>query len=415
MRHHLIVRQLGASLLLGLCLAAPPGARAEANAEATPTISVALSKPLLAAQAQIKAGQWAQALLSLDEASKAVSEPSAHERFVMARMRGVAALGGGQLDLAAELWLPLLADERVGLADRAQVTRKLALDFYQAKRHGEAATWAGRALNWQPRDAGLQQVLAQAQYLHGDCVAAVPVLTSLIDEAVLAGQVPPESTLKMRLICQDRLKDRAGVLRSLEALVTHHPSEVNWGEMLLQLRSQTQFAQRFNIDALRLQEATGSLTEASDAMELAQLCLEAGFPLEAQRVLAGGFARGLLGQGTEAAAHRKLRDQVDRRVAEDHRTQVQDEQAIVQGRKPQALFNLGYQLALNQQAPRGVALMQQALAQGGLKNPDEASLRLGLSGVRAGMAQPAREALARVQSPDGGQVLARLWALQLKP
>jgi hypothetical protein len=76
------------------------------------------------------------------------------------------------------------------------------------------------------------------------------------------------------------------------------------------------------------------------------------------------------------------------------------------------LVKVGYALASLGDADRGIALMRQGIAKGGLKRPDEARLHLGM----AELAAPAHKAagvqtLKSVKGRDGSGDLARLWLL----
>jgi len=58
--------------------------------------------------------------------------------------------------------------------------------------------------------------------------------------------------------------------------------------------------------------------------------------------------------------------------------------------------------------------MEQGLAKGGLKRPDDAKLHLGLTQALAGRKDDAKQTLAGVHGSDGASDLARLWTLYLR-
>jgi hypothetical protein len=64
------------------------------------------------------------------------------------------------------------------------------------------------------------------------------------------------------------------------------------------------------------------------------------------------------------------------------------------------------------QTDRGVALIEQGIAKGGLKQPEDAKLRLGLAMLQSGKNKPkAVQTLRSVQGADGAADLGRLWAI----
>ena len=55
--------------------------------------------------------------------------------------------------------------------------------------------------------------------------------------------------------------------------------------------------------------------------------------------------------------------------------------------------------------------MEQGIKKGGLKRPEEATLRLGMAYAMAGQKDKAIATLKTVQGKDGSEDLARLWSL----
>ena len=76
-----------------------------------------------------------------------------------------------------------------------------------------------------------------------------------------------------------------------------------------------------------------------------------------------------------------------------------------------ALVSLGMYAVYNGQAAKGVQLMQQGIAKGGLKRPEDAKLHLGIAQLAAGDKAKAQATFKTVQGTDGTADLARLWAL----
>ena len=164
----------------------------------------------------------------------------------------------------------------------------------------------------------------------------------------------------------------------------------------------------------RLSLATGSMTATSDFMEMAQLALQAGLPLEAKQVVDKGFASGVLGSGAEAERHKRLRDLVTKKLDEDQRARPDNEKQAMADKDGSALVNIGFNQVFGGQGAAGLALMQMGVAKGNLKRPEDAKLHLAIAQLLAGDATKAQASLKTVAGNDGTADLARLWMLYAK-
>ena len=93
------------------------------------------------------------------------------------------------------------------------------------------------------------------------------------------------------------------------------------------LAQQPNLNPRLELDLYRLLEQTDNLEEAVEYSDMAQQALKAGLPSEALRVLAKGFDAGVLGQGSDGAAHAKLRTEAKKKAQEDELTFAQLEKS----------------------------------------------------------------------------------------
>ena len=76
-----------------------------------------------------------------------------------------------------------------------------------------------------------------------------------------------------------------------------------------------------------------------------------------------------------------------------------------------ALVNLGYAYVTAGQFDKGIGMIEEGIAKGNLKNPDEAVLHLGMSQLQAGKKAAAIKTLKSVQGKDGTADLARYWII----
>lgn len=365
-----------------------------------------ISTPLQAAQQALQAGKPRDALALLHEA-EAVRDRTPYENYVIERLRGSAAAALGDDATATRSFEAVLASGRLEPAEQLQVLESLARSAYRAKNHPKAVVWAERYFQQGGTAAAMRRLQLNARYQGGDYAGVVRELQGPRDSVQPAGPTLDEPTLKLLAASQLKLNDEAAYAATLEKLVAAYPKKDYWADLLARVQSRPGFADRLALDMLRLQRATQTLDEPADYVTMAQLSLRAALPAEAKQVLDAGFAAGKLGTGTDAQAHIRLREQVAKQATEDAKTLS----AAPGNRSADALVNTGQALVTTGRTAPGIELMEQGLAKGGLKQPDDARLHLGEAYWQAGDRDRAVAAFRAVKGSDGTADLARLWAL----
>jgi hypothetical protein len=127
-----------------------------------------------------------------------------------------------------------------------------------------------------------------------------------------------------------------------------------------------------------------------------------------------GYAAKVLGQGPEAARQGRLRDLVDKTLAESQKNRAQDEKDAAAQKDGNQLVTIGLNYIYEGKADKGVPLVEQGLKKGGLKRSEDAKLRLGEAQLHAGQRQRGVQTLRSVQGTDGAADLARLWSLHAR-
>lgn len=390
-----------------LALAAALGAQAQE------ALRPEVGKPLQAAQQLIKNGQFREALAKVREAD-AVGGKTANESYTIERMRIAAASGAGDMDTAARAFEAIAASGRASAADKARMAESIAGGFYRAKDYKRAMEWGNRYFREGGTNPAIRTLLIQSQYLAGDFAGAARELTTEIQAAERAGQTPQQDRLNLLLNAAVQMKDSNTTVYALERLVTHYPKKEYWVDLLSRMQRKPSFSDRLVLDAYRLSLATGSMSSAADFMEMSQLALQAGYPSEAKAVVDKGFAAGALGTGPEAERHGRLRDLVSKRLAEAKAAAAAAEQEAQADKGGDALVRIGFETVHAGDTKKGLALMQQGLAKGNLKRPEDAKLHLGIAQTMAGDNTKALATFRGVQGADGTADLARLWSLHAR-
>ena len=369
-----------------------------------------IGRPLQAAQELIKGGRYREALAKVRDA-EAVGARNANETYLIERMRLAAASGAGDADTAARSFEALSGSGRIAPAEKLRMIESIATGYYRAQQYAKAMQWTQRYLREGGTNSAMRTMLIQSQYLSGDFAGAAKELMTEIQGAERAGATPAEDRLKLLLNAAAKQGDNNAYVYAMEKLVTYYPKKEYWVDLLSRMQRKANFSDRLSLDAYRLSLATGSMTSASDFMEMAQLALQAELPSEGKQVVEKGFASGVLGTGPQAERHKRLRDLVDKRLAEDKAKRAEEEREAAAEKSGDALVSVGMNLVYGGQAAKGVQLIQQGIAKGGLKRPEDAKLHLGIAQLAAGEKAKAQATFRTVQGNDGTADLARLWSL----
>jgi hypothetical protein len=363
---------------------------------------------LQAAQGLNKAGKYAEAMVEVEKAA-AVPNLTPYERVFVERMRAASALGSGNMPLAISSLRSVLDSGRVSPDEQKDLLRVLINLYYNNKQYPQTIESAQRYFKLGGNDAPARVAYVNSLYLSGDFAAAAKEIAADVQANEAAGKPNSEQVLRMLASAQAKIKDDAGYTQTLWRLVAQYPTTELWTDLIWRVQGQPNFSDNLRLETYRLRMATGAMEQGAEYAEMAQLALQAGYPAEAEKALEAGYARGLLGKGANAKQHEQLRAQAKRLAAADA-TSLQQAAANPQG-DGNRLATLGWALSTSGHADKGSALLEQALAKGGLKRPEEARLHLGIAQWMAGQKEAAAKTFKSVQGTDGTADLGRLWAI----
>jgi hypothetical protein len=387
-------------------------AAAVSPAYAQEAVRPEIGKPLQAASALLKSNKFKDALAKIREVDS-VPNKTANETYLIESMRGSAASGAGENDTIIKSFEAVVASGKAPAATQLKLIEALAGAHYRAKDYAQTNKWASRYL----RDGGgnqqIRTLLIQSYFQSGDFANSAKESLADIQADEKAGRTPSEEKLQLLANSYLRQKNTAGYIATIEKLLNYYPKKSLWADVISRLQRKPGFSDRLALDVYRMQLATGNLTATNDYMEMSQLALQAGFPGEAKKVVDEGYANGALGKGADVERQKRLRDLVEKRVAENQKviTGGTDEAAANAAKDGNALVNLGYNLFTSGQAAKGISLMEAGIKKGDLKRADDAKLRLGTALVQSGQKAKGAQVLKGVQGADGTQDLANLWVI----
>ena len=368
------------------------------------------SKPYTEIQKLIGDKQYAEALEKINGLSAAENK-TAYETFFLSRTKAVIASGTGNTALLAKCFEEMIASEFLTNEEKVKYSEAMSGTYYNEKKYADSQVWVKRYLALGGKDPVMQDLEVQNYYFTDDYASAAAAVRKQIEADEKANRVPGQTRLRLLHGASMKMKDIEGSTYALEMLVKYHPQKEYWADLLFRLPNKTGFNERLRLDWYRLLLATDNLEDANMFVEMAEIALLAGLPLEAKQVTEAGFKANMLGTGVNAAKHKALLARANKQAADDAKTLDAGEAAAKAAKTGLAMVNMGFNFVVNDQSERGIALIEQGIAKGGLKSVDEAKLRLGQAYLKAGNKAKAAEVLKSIQANDGGADLARYWLM----
>lgn len=370
-----------------------------------------VGKPIQAAVEALKQRRGKEALAKAREA-QAVPNKTPYESYMVERVIGQAAAAAGEHGTAARALENAANSSAAPEGERRQIIAAAANLYYSIKEYSKAAELSSRYMKEGGTDKAVRTIYTQSLYLSGNLPAAAKAIAAEIESEEHGGKAPPEDQLQLLANVYDKQKDTNGYTHAMEKLVAYYPKKEYWQAVIYGVTTRPGYSDRLAIEIARLKLATGTMRTVEEYVESAQLSLQEGFPVEANKIIDQGYSAGLLGTGPDAARHKRLKDLATKSLAEDQASAAKDSgQAPKDGK---SLFNEGFNLVLNGKSDKGLAMMEQGLKLGtAFRRIDHAKLQMGYAYYLAGQKQKAQAAYKRVQGDDGAQTLARLWIIRL--
>lgn len=404
-------RFVGVLLITGAALLLPGAAAYAADKAQQPSPKVA--KPLHEAQEAIKAKKYAEALGKIKEAS-AVDKKTPYDEHVINDMMAFVLIKTNDLPGAAKAMEAEIDDGMTPSGDVPQKVKALAEIHYQLKNYDKAIEFGNRAVKGGFADEGIKTIVGQSYYLKGDYKSAQKYEENLIDQQIKAGETPKNDALMLAYSACQKANDDACSERALEKMVTYYPKPESWAQLLFNVRRQVSGNEANLLETYRLMFDTDVLKDPGDYSEMAGLCLDAGSPGEAQKVLQRGLDRNAFNdQRTKDRAQRML-DAAKKRGGSDQASLAKLEQeanSAANGDKNAAVGRayLGYE-----QYDKASDQLTKALSKGVTKEEPRDRLLLGVAQLKGGHKEDAVKTFKSVKGDPVLERLANLWVLHSK-
>jgi hypothetical protein len=377
--------------LAAACLAAVIATPAFASA-----LRPAVATPLQEAERALAKGQYQTALKKVAQAA-AVPGQSSDEALTIDQVRAAIDATRKNYGAAAQDYAAIIATGALP-ADQVQVMAQAeASSAYQA---GDYAGTIRTIKTYLPADPQFRVLLLQSYLKTNDCGALESEVGKLAK--------PAEADLQMVAYCDANAKDRDGYMRAMSALVAHDPNPQYWAQLLGAEQANPAFADRLALDFFRLKLAAGVAPAEPEYMDMTQAALQAGLPNQAAKIMAQGFAAGVLGSGPDADRQKRLQALVAQRQKAASAGAAQQTRQAMAADDQQSLFEIGLN-EVDAGNAAGLTQMANAIRSGKLTQPGPAELELGIAYYEAGQKANAAAMWNAVQGGDGAAALAKLW------
>jgi len=256
-----------------------------------------------------------------------------------------------------------------------------------------------------PDDSGVFDLLARAYYVQKDYKNAMDATDAAIALAETAGRPPEE--IWLQLIPRARAFERPGGdlwrLSEARALL----SEDRALEQSARVAVRVEKNDLAVLYVLRLMADTGVLTIKEYYLEYSQRAVEQALPGEALKVLETGFEKKILEgeQSQRALADVRKKAQTDKAQLPEIEKEVRASKATTgQAGAGLGLAYFGY--GMYEQA---IQVLESSIAKGGLRNLDDYRMALGVSYLRSGQKEKAREQFQTIAANTPLRRISELW------
>ncbi|HTX25270.1 MAG TPA: tetratricopeptide repeat protein [Steroidobacteraceae bacterium] len=405
---------VSAALALSLGLPAH-GADTDKDKKKQETVSAPFQKPLKAAQDDLKANKFPEALAELDKA-RALPKPTPYDTHVINELGLYAYAKTNDLADAAKALEATIDDGFTPAEEATKDTKELAILYYQLKNWDKAASWGTRALKTGLDDDNMHVLVSQAYYFKGDYQDTYKATDDYVNEQIKKGEIPKEQTLELLVSACVKMNDAACLNQALETRVMYYPKPEYWRDIVDQLL-QSRKAVGSDVDLLniyRLANDVNGMSSPDQYLEMAQLALQQGSPGEAEQVLEKGFGKAVLSSEHDRDEGQHMLASAKKQAATDQASLAklqEDAAAAATGDKAVAL-GIAY-LSYNQY-DKAADMLGQGLMKGSVRNEAQARLLLGVAQLKAGKKDDALKTFQMVKGDPTLVRLADLWSVHAR-
>ncbi len=388
------LRKLSTTLFTGAAIAVAAMASGSSPALSAAALRVenrALVEAVQGAQADDKAGRFADALAKAKAADAIQGKPAQLTAQIQQMIIAYAVKAKNYNEALAQI------DKMVG-ANQGNKSELLGQAFSIAMQAGNTQRAMGYADQLGTNKTPAIRLALASGY------AKVKKYKEAIDEVQPLRAAPTEPLLLFLQNTYNEMGDAANRRATLEQLVAAFPKPQYWHDLLQLARNERGLSDEQQMDIMRLRLALGDLKTEADYSEMAQLALVAEYPNEAKMVLdKAAAAKVLAGE----RAGRLIKMTGDRVEADKAAMAALEAKAAAD---PNAGLKLGRAYLTYGKIQEAENAIRNAM-KGKLADPEAAKLALGHALLASGKRPEAAQTYGSVARTNKNAGIARLWSI----
>ncbi len=375
------------------------------TATAADKVSKNVGTALVAAQKAATAGDFQTALTQV-KAAQAVPGPTEFDTFEINNMLGYVEINLKDFT-AADVAIEAAADSpsvaTLDANNKKQLYHNALILAAQNQHWTKVIAYEAQLESLQGADDTVYAVTAQAYYVSKDMANAKLFAQKSIDAARAAGKQPNETAMQI-VMSSEATTDQNAAEATLEQIVVSYSRPDDWDRLIGVSLGTKGLA---NIDALNMYRVLyiqGAMTSADDYTYMGNLAETERYSVEARNVLQAGVAAGKI---TANALLSKARGE----AAGDEKIISQAIAAASKSKKGEDSIQVAQDLWGYGRYTDVESMATEAKAKGGLKDPGEAAVLIGIAQVAQGKYDQGIATLGQVSGTPGRQRTAHLWTL----
>ena len=376
------LRGIAVALLIGTS-AVPLAMLSTASVAEAAGVRPQVGKPLQEAIALANAGKGSAAMEKVHEAERVPGLTAAEKQVISQTEQFVAVKTG---------------DFSGGVTNATTAKAKFASDYNRRKYHDVVTTDQDYLKKYGVLDAQSQLIVAQAYTEMGDYKSALHVLDGLGNG---------DTVLSQKLYIAGKLGDTNAQRDAAEQLVLKGQAKY-WPYLFIAADNTSGLTDPQRFDVYRLRLLTSNMRNADDYSNAAQLGMVLQLPQEAAAIEQKGFDAKVLSGARQQRLLDLVKAQATQQAAQLPALAKQAEAA----KTGDALVHLGNVYSGIGRADDAVAAIEAGIKKG-VKDPDDAQIRLGIAYMDAKKKPQALKAFAAVKDTKA-KVDARLWSIYVR-
>lgn len=376
------------------------------HATAPGKVGKAVGTQLIAAQKAMAAKDWAGALADVKQA-QAVPDQNDYETYEINKFLAIIAIQTKDYATAATASEAAADSTAMPDEEKKDMYHNALLLSVQAQHYNKAVVYGQQLAQMNALDDSLSAALAQAYYYLKDTANAQKYAQQSVDMAKAAGKAPNQTAMEIIMSAQAKNHNEAGAEATLEQLALQYNDPNNWGQLINIALGTKGIKDQDALYLFRLRQLIGAMTDSSDYSLMGTLAEQVGYPQEAVKVLEAGIAAGKLTAGEVSAKLSKARHD----AAQDKSALSQIAASAAKSKTGEQSVKLAEDYWGYDRYADAEAAARAAIAKGGLKDPSEGQMMLGLSLTAQGKYAEAQTAFGSVSGSAARMKAAHLWSL----